>query len=207
MIPDEFTTVDGEAADELREQASRFLAIAFHAATREAAESRLAEIRKEYHDATHHCFAYRVDTAERFSDDGEPSGPAGKPIMQAIERHGLYNVCVVVVRWFGGTKLGTGGLVRAYSAAADAVLKQAKTRRCFFVTPVTVRFPHPVTNAVMHTIARFGAKVRSNEYDNDVTLTVLLKPDQIEPFSTTIVEATRGEATIQKNEEKLIISL
>lgn len=208
MIPDEFNTINAEVESEFREKASRFLAIAFPAASPEAAESKLLDIRKKYHNATHHCYGYRIienDLIERSSDDSEPSGTAGKPILNAIGKLKFYNVCVVVVRWFGGTKLGTGGLVRAYGGAATGALKHAVSHRCEVVFPVDIRFPHDVTNGVMHTIAQFGSKIHSNRYDEDVVVTVLLHKKEMSSFDSAIAEATRGAAHVTVGTEQIII--
>ncbi len=208
MIPDEFFTIDKEVESELREKASRFLAIAFPAVSRQEAENRLFEIRKKYHDATHHCFGYKIlekDLIERSSDDGEPSGTGGRPILQAIGKFKFYNVCVVVNRWFGGTKLGTGGLVRAYGGAAYDALQHAVLRRCETGAMVDVQFPHNMTNGVMHTIAQFGAKIHSNRFEEDATITVLLRNKDVASFASSIVEATRGEARVRIGTEHIII--
>jgi uncharacterized YigZ family protein len=203
-------TIREDVECEIREKASRFRALAFPVTSREEAEGRLAEIRKQYHDATHHCFGYRIlenDLIERSSDDGEPSGTAGKPILQAIEKFKFYNVCVVVVRWFGGTKLGTGGLVRAYGEAAHNALQLAVSRRCEVVYPVEVQFSHDLTNGVMHTIAHFGAKIHSQQYDEKAAVTVLLKKDEIASFKSSIVEATRGGARVTVGTARQIINV
>jgi uncharacterized YigZ family protein len=208
MIPDEFITIREEVECEIREKASLFRAIAFPVTSREEAEGRLSEIRKQYHDATHHCFGYRIfekDLIERSSDDGEPSGTAGRPILQTIEKFKFLNVCVVVIRWFGGTKLGTGGLVRAYGDAAYDALRQAVSRPCEVVFPVEVQFSHDLTSGVMHTIARYGAKIHSQRYEENVIVSVLLKNNDIPLFVSSLVEATRGKAHVMVGTERHII--
>lgn len=114
----------GTAESELRELGSRFFAFVAPAADLAAAEAFVESLRRRYPDATHHCFAWRVGEppAERSADDGEPGGTAGPPMLQALRAAGLSDVVVVVVRWFGGTKLGKGGLVRAYGGAVRAAL-------------------------------------------------------------------------------------
>jgi uncharacterized YigZ family protein len=210
MIPDEFQTIREAVEYEIREKASRFRAIAFPVASREEAEDKLAEIRKRYHDATHYCFGYRIlenGLIERSSDDREPSGTAGKPILHAIEKFKYHNICVVVIRWFGGTKLGTGGLARAYGEAANGALSTAVPRRCIVVYPVEVRFAHELTNGVMHTIAQFGANIHSQRYDEKAAVTVLLKKNDIESFTSSIAEATRGGARLTVGNERHIINM
>jgi uncharacterized YigZ family protein len=210
MVPDEFITIRETVECELREKASRFRAIAFPVLSREEAEEKLTQLRKQYHDATHHCFAYRVlekSLIERSSDDGEPPGTAGKPILQAIEKMEFFNVCVVVIRWFGGTKLGSGGLVRAYGEAAHNALRQAVTQRCEVVCQVEVQFSHELTNGVMHTIALLAVKIHSQRYDENATVTVLLKKDEIALFTSSITEGTRGRARVIVGTEWQIVTM
>ena len=116
----------GAAESELRELGSRFFAFVASAADVTAAEAFVEALRKRYPDATHHCFAWRVGEppVERSSDDGEPGGTAGAPMLQALRAAELADVVAVVVRWFGGTKLGKGGLVRAYGGAVRAALER-----------------------------------------------------------------------------------
>lgn len=113
------------------EKKSKFIANLFHVNTKEEAEAKIRDIQKQYHDARHHCFAYVVHEqegiVERASDDGEPSGTAGAPMLQLLKRYELQNVLVVVTRYFGGNLLGTGGLVRAYSEATTKAIELATT--------------------------------------------------------------------------------
>ena len=120
----------GAAESELRELGSRFFAFVAPAADTAAAEAYVEELRERYPDATHHCFAWRVGEppVERSSDDGEPGGTAGAPMLQALRAAELADVVAVVVRWFGGTKLGKGGLVRAYGGALRAALEHLPIR-------------------------------------------------------------------------------
>jgi uncharacterized YigZ family protein len=132
LSPDERLVPAREGRFELRERASRFLGIAVPCASAARANDRLARWRREFHDATHVAFAWRIGTGsalvERSSDAGEPSGTAGKPIVLAIHSAAVTDVLVAVVRWYGGTKLGTGGLARAYRSAAEGALAEAGSR-------------------------------------------------------------------------------
>jgi uncharacterized YigZ family protein len=132
MKEDERLVPAREGRFELRERASRFLGLAVSSGSSEEANERLARWRREFHDATHVAFAWRIGAGPRAlarsSDAGEPSGTAGKPIALAIESAALSDVLVAVVRWFGGTRLGTGGLARAYRAAAAGALEAAGSR-------------------------------------------------------------------------------
>ncbi len=119
-------TVVGEAKAELTVERSRFLAWAAGVADEAQAIEFIAAASKKFYDATHNCYAFSAGQVKRFSDDGEPSGTAGRPILNVIEQKGLENTVVVVTRYFGGVKLGAGGLVRAYSNAAAAALDRAE---------------------------------------------------------------------------------
>ncbi len=123
-------TIKKSAETEITEKKSKFIGEVFYIETVQEAEEKLREINKKYHDAKHHCFAYRVmeqeQIIERCSDDGEPSGTAGAPMLQIISKNDLINVIVIVTRYFGGILLGTGGLVRAYSKATNDSLEKAE---------------------------------------------------------------------------------
>ena len=126
----EYRTVYQEGSAEIVEKKSRFIARVFPIKTEEEAAELLEKIKKQYWDARHHCWAYIIgekQVQERFSDDGEPAGTAGKPILEVIRGQKLHNVMIIVIRYFGGTLLGTGGLVKAYGDSTKEVLKIVKT--------------------------------------------------------------------------------
>ena len=144
---DEFRTIEHRAQASVRIQRSEFIAIVLPAESAGAFEVALEDITREYHDATHHCWAWRVlfdgRIEERSSDAGEPSGTAGRPILQAIESADLVNLGLVVVRYFGGVKLGTGGLSRAYRDAAREVLGEVKVRTILLCDRISIIVPFP----------------------------------------------------------------
>lgn len=125
----EFNTIEKQETSELVEKKSKFIANIFYVSTIEEAESKLEQVRKKYHDARHNCYAYRVlngeNVIDRSSDDGEPSGTAGAPMLNILKKENLCNVLVVVTRYFGGILLGTGGLVRAYSQSTQNVIEKS----------------------------------------------------------------------------------
>ena len=127
---EQFKTIMQDAQAEIEEKKSRFIANVYYIENAEEAEEHLKQIRKKYFDARHNCFAYRIleenGVKEKQSDDGEPSGTAGAPMLNILQKNNLYNVLIVVTRYFGGTLLGTGGLVRAYSDATIKSLENAK---------------------------------------------------------------------------------
>ena len=132
VVHDEYVTLKGESGGELKVQGSRFISTAYSAGSAEEVEKIVAARRKKYHDASHHCYAYRLGPGGetfRINDDGEPSGTGGRPILAAIDREGLTDTLVMVTRYFGGIKLGTGGLARAYGQAARIAQAEPHKRK------------------------------------------------------------------------------
>lgn len=126
---EKFKTIKTNAIVEIEEKRSRFIGSAFYVENEEEAERIIKDIKKKYYDARHNCFAYIINNGnvtKRFSDDGEPSGTAGSPILNVLEKNELYNVLVIVTRYFGGILLGAGGLVRAYTEAAVKAIEKAE---------------------------------------------------------------------------------
>ena len=166
--PDEYTTLcDKTGAGIVTERRSRFLAFAHHVTTPDEAKALVAAYRKKYYDARHVCFAYVIgptgDTY-RTNDDGEPSGTAGRPIIGQIRSAALTDTLVVVVRYFGGVKLGTSGLAEAYRSAAHAAIADAGAVTRVVTRPVTVTLPYTAMNGVMRAAKDMSAKVISQTY-------------------------------------------
>ncbi len=185
------------AAAELREKGSRFLAVAAPAATAdEAREAREAE-RRLHHDATHHVFAWRsADGDERWDDDGEPSGSGGRPVLGAIDAAQLADVVVVVTRWFGGTKLGTGGLGRAYGGAAALALAAAPAARVRAGRVLRVRHGWEDAGAVAAVLDGAGALRVAERYDTGAELDVAVPRQEADGLAAALREATAGRARV-----------
>jgi uncharacterized YigZ family protein len=171
-LEDSYKTIKESSRAEIKIQRSKFIASAFHCQSREDAEAKIAEIAREYHDATHNCFAYRIypkDANEifRYSDAGEPSGTAGKPIYDAILSLDLYDSGIVVTRYFGGVKLGTGGLARAYRDAARAVLEKSKTTEVLLTAKYRLTFPLNLTNVVLRILSGDGIHIIESNYTDE----------------------------------------
>jgi len=153
---DSYLALEAEGRAEIREKASRFLAFALSVDSPDEGARAIERLERRYHDATHIAFAWKVGTGggvvTRASDAGEPAGTAGRPIASAIESSGLTNVCVAVVRYFGGTKLGTGGLARAYRAAAASALTAGGRHEVVERTEVVIRCPPERSGAVRRLI-------------------------------------------------------
>ena len=169
--PDRYVTLATACRDEVRIRSSRFIASAEPVINADDARQALTAVSREMHDATHHCWAWRLCSGDEASSDaGEPSGTAGKPILAAIGSAGLMDTLVVVTRYFGGTKLGTGGLARAYREAAGLVLEHAPRAVRHRTAVVEVTFGFPQTGLVEPLISRFGAAKLASDYGEDVRL-------------------------------------
>ncbi len=180
---------------------SRFIARAAPAATPAEAAAVLDEARRAHPHATHHCSAFRLgpDGAEfHFDDDGEPSGSAGRPILQQIEAHGLVDTMVVVIRYFGGTKLGVGGLIRAYGGAASEVLKLAPARTVTVTRRVRVTYPYAVSSAVEAVLAASGLSPAASAYEETVTLDFDVPLARVEAFRSLLRDRTGGKAETEE---------
>jgi uncharacterized YigZ family protein len=199
-MQDEFKTIKSEARAETKVHGSRFIATALPVSTKAEAEQFLAGIRKEFRDSTHNCFAYRVGTDGtqfRFGDDGEPSGSAGKPILATIDKFELTDIIVVVTRYFGGTKLGVGGLVRAYGDAAEQALSKAEKLTKYKTEIIEATFPHSHIGNVMHVVSKIGAKIVDTMYDEDVHAKLEIRLSNVEELKSLLVNQTNGNINLK----------
>ncbi|MFH2056196.1 MAG: YigZ family protein [bacterium] len=201
MSADSFLTVARRHQQELKVNRSRFLATAIPVASRDAAEAAYQEVKREYYDATHNCFAYRIGLGEqpdfRYSDDGEPSGTAGKPIYEAINHFGLTDVLIVVTRYFGGIKLGTGGLARAYRDSARAVLEAAEVIERIIEQSLRIHFAHEQTSVVMRLLAEFELQPESTNYGDEVTIEVAVRLSLVEKFMDQMRDRSLGKVQVE----------
>jgi uncharacterized YigZ family protein len=171
--PDTYRTIEQKSDGIYRDRGSRFLAFAYPVQSTDEIKSILATLRKQYHDARHHCYAYRLGAAKnefRSSDDGEPSGSAGKPILGQVRAFDLSNVLVVVVRYFGGTLLGVGGLIQAYRSAAADALRKARIIEAEETDPVHIRYPYPLTNEIMKIVEEEKIRIVEQVFTGDCSL-------------------------------------
>lgn len=189
---------------EITEKKSRFIADIRPVKTEEEALAFIEETRKKYWDARHHCYAYiigdRGQTA-RCSDDGEPSQTAGKPMMDVLAGAELKDVCAVVTRYFGGTLLGTGGLVRAYSGALKEGLNACTVveKRLAAVLVVTVSYTD--AGRLQYTAAQAGIDTLDTQYTDNVTCTFLVPVGEEASFQAKLTESTNGRAVIHRERE------
>jgi uncharacterized YigZ family protein len=196
VSPDDFLTLAAPAEAQTRVKASVFLAHAAPVASEDEARAILAAREKAMWDATHHCSAWKLrGGASRANDAGEPSGSAGAPILAAIEGAGLTDTLVIVTRWYGGTKLGVGGLVRAYGEAAALAIEAAPRRVGTAAARLRVRYPYAHTAAVMRVLERAGAAEVEHGYadSGDAGIAEFSVPAGAESFvRDELREATAG---------------
>lgn len=191
-----YKTIAEHSRTEIKIRGSRFIATAVSVDSKETAAAELSKIQKEFWDATHNCYAYRLapdGLQYRFADDGEPSGSAGKPILFVLQQRELVDCLVVVTRYFGGTKLGVGGLVRAYSEAAVAALDQARILVCHATDAVRIFATYDDMRAVRQLVERYAIRMEE-EFEDVVRYTVDLRSDQVEEFAKLLTEISQGRA-------------
>lgn len=203
-MSDSYLTLEAPVGVELpRVKGSRFLAEALPVADEEAVAQALDRLRRRDDRATHHCVAYRLGpegALARFDDDGEPGGTAGLPILRQIEARHLTDVLVVVIRYFGGTKLGTGGLIRAYGEAAALALDAASVRECILRVPLRLAFSYDDTSPALHTLTRFDAPIAETHYSDCTELVVHVRRSEAEALARAFREALGGRGTIRAEE-------
>ena len=189
MDNDKYRTIKEKAIGEgfYSEKRSKFLAFAHHVESAEEALEIIKEYKKKYYDARHCCYAYRLgaDGADcRANDDGEPSSTAGKPILGQIDSNGLTNTLVCVVRYFGGVKLGTGGLIVAYREAAADALSNSKKEERFVEEEVKFTFTYPMMNDVMRVVKDMNPHIVSQQFDNTCEITLYIRKGKAEELRT-----------------------
>ena len=183
------------ATDRFEEKRSKFIGELFRVETPEQAVEKINEVKAKYRDARHHCYAYIIREGHymRYSDDGEPQGTAGMPILEVLRHAGVTNVCCVVTRYFGGILLGTGGLARAYTKGAQIALEAAGLSQMDRYSLLLLSCPYNLLDAVQKVLPEHGASVEEIEYGADVTLTVALPEGGEETLNTALMDATAGQ--------------
>ncbi len=200
--PDSYLTLAQPASAEVKVQRSRFIAVATPAADEIEAQRIIAELAGRYHDSRHICHGWRLGTppllTENRNDDGEPSGTAGEPILVEIRKRELTQLVVVVMRYFGGIKLGTGGLARAYGQAAAAALAAAPERTVLQGREFQLEFPYAKQKTISHLLARHDGRVVREDYGADVVWTIWLPHSRWASFAAALTETTAGAVRLDK---------
>ncbi len=199
-----FKTVNEYAQAETVEKKSRFIATVKPVSSEEEAQGFVAEIKKKYWDATHNVFAYQIgerNEIQRQSDDGEPSGTAGLPVLDVLRGGDIKNTAVVVTRYFGGTLLGTGGLVRAYGKCAKDGVEAAKIIEKILYRYIFITADYNASGKIQYEILQKEHIIKDTEYTDKVRFTVLCEADSAEGFIKHITNISSASALIEKGEE------
>lgn len=186
---------------------SKFITHAIPCETEEEAVEFIEKMKKEYHDATHNCSAYIIgDQAliQRFDDDGEPSQTAGVPILEIIKNHSLTNICIVVTRYFGGIKLGAGGLIRAYAAGARQVLENAKIVDMIEFQSVRITYDYGLHGSLENFFHRESYPMDEMEFTDQVSLKTLVEKDQVDLLLEKLNDLTNASHKLSLEEEVIL---
>ena len=199
-----YTTVKQYGAAEYEDRKSVFIGEALPVSSEAEALEFLASVKKKYPDARHHVYAYvlRDNSIMRFSDDSEPQGTAGMPVLDVIRKRGCTDVIIVVTRYFGGTLLGTGGLVRAYTAAAVGALESAEIIRYDIYSTVSIEIGYPDYSRITSALSERGFRVEDTDFSEKVTVLGTLPKTELEALVASLTEITSGRAGIEILEEK-----
>jgi len=187
LFEDSYQEVVASSEGLFKDKGSKFIAYAFHVKDEDKVKSRIAEIKKKEYAARHHCYAYIMNpdkSAQRDSDDGEPSNTAGKPILGQILSNNLTNTLIIVVRYFGGVKLGVGGLINAYRNAAAAALENIVIEQRFVKEVFSVYFQYPEMNNVMRIVKDLNLNVIEQNFELECQLTFSIRKSQSEKMQS-----------------------
>ena len=185
VVDDTYKTIEASSEGLYKEKGSKFIALAFPASSEEQVKEVLDELRKSYHDARHHCYAYSLGARGdkwRMNDDGEPSGTAGKPIYGQLQSFEVTNILAVVIRYFGGTKLGVSGLINAYKTATHDALANAKVITKTVNDIFKLTFGYTVMNDIMRIIKETDVEIKSQNFDNVCSIVTSVRQKQVDEF-------------------------
>ena len=205
MKIDSYITVREEASDEVVITKSRFIGYAAPCETEEDALAFLRRIREMHRDARHHCYAYVIGLnagVMRYSDDGEPGGTAGLPMMDVLKNAGAVNCCVVVVRYFGGVLLGTGGLVRAYTLGCKIALEAARLVRMELSDVLRCRVSYPLWNSVQYALQKLPVQLGETVYAEDVAFDLIVRKKDAETATLQLRNLSDGKMTCEPLSEE-----
>jgi len=178
LFSDTYSTIVSEGQGLYKDRGSRFISLAIPIAGQEEIKQRLEDLRKEYHDARHHCYAWVLGPDRqtwRANDDGEPSGTAGRPILGQINSRELTDILIVVIRYFGGTLLGVSGLINAYRSAAEDAIANAQIIEKTVMQTFVISFPYLSMNDVMKVLKEEGCSQSAHSYGNECSIEISMK--------------------------------
>jgi uncharacterized YigZ family protein len=203
-LKDTYQTISGMASGEFRDRGSKFIAYAYPAYNEEEWKAALEEVRKLHPKARHHCYAYRLGLDQnnfRANDDGEPSGTAGRPILDQIDSFGLTYVIVIVIRYFGGTLLGTSGLINAYRESTAAALQEANIIECTVEEIYRLSFDYSLMGNVMSSIEHLQLNMIGQNFDTSATVDLAIRRSEVAPTLLRLKAAIGNLYLEEVNEE------
>ncbi len=204
--PAKILTVKEFYESKFKQKGSIFIGQVYPVVQEKQAEEILASVRKKYHDASHHCYAYRIYAKEeKYSDDGEPSGSAGVRILNAIHHLDLYSLLLISIRYFGGVKLGVGPLGKAYYHSALQTLEQAKKIEKFLQNKLKIIFDHSLSGKVHNLLNLHNAKIIQTLFKDKPAILFLIEPERQGHFAKGLTELSKGSARLEVLEEHLLI--
>lgn len=203
MSAEPYRTIEGFAVAEFVEKRSRFIGSIAPVRTEDEATAFVEEIRSRFRDATHNVYAYRLRAGaqQRFSDDGEPQGTAGRPALEVLQKEQLVDVAVVVTRYFGGTLLGAGGLVRAYTAGVKCAVDAAKTLEMHPAVRLSLEVGYDYYGKLARLLPEFDVRTESSDFGESIRLCLLLQSCKLDAFCNELRESSSGSVAPQTQEE------
>lgn len=199
-----YKIIKQEGVGEIVEKKSRFIGGAYFVDSAAAAEEKIAEISKKYWDARHNCYAYVIgenSETTKCSDNGEPSGTAGKPILEVINGSGITNILIIVTRYFGGVLLGTGGLVRAYTQAAQAALAASEVGEMVYSQLLTLKVGYNMINNVQYYLGQNDITIQDSRYEADVQFDICVKESNLKRIKDGLTQKTEGQIEIIEGDQ------
>lgn len=195
-----FKTINGDSFSDFTEKKSRFITYASHVTTQSQALDFLKKIKEKHWDATHNVYAYilKNNQIQKYSDDGEPRGTAGIPVLNVLIKSEIYDIIVVVTRYFGGTLLGAGGLVRAYSNGCKLALQNANIISVHLCQKLSINFDYSLYSQIQALLSNYHYKILNTSYSNDVTLELAVHLSSFDKLSTDLLDVTSGKIAIEK---------
>lgn len=202
-MKDTYLSISDICTAEIKINKSRFISNAYPVSIREDTSDIISDFKKKYYDASHFPFAYRIGTDLndfRYSDDGEPTGSAGKPLLESIDKFELTNVLVIVARYFGGVKLGTGGLRRAFFAAGEECLNNSNIVRHLITRSLKIEFGYHFIGTIMNLIEKEKINIIKNESKEQCSLLIEVRQSIVEDLKLKLTEITNGEIKVTEIE-------
>lgn len=202
-----YYTISGNSDGIYEEKRSKFIAKATHIESENEAKEILLKTKKEYYDARHNCYAYVLGEdkkKQKFFDDGEPSGTAGAPIIEAIKKSDLTDILITVTRYFGGIKLGAAGLTRAYNKAANIAVENAKIVKMETFFNVSLTIDYNLLSSVEYYLRKENITIKTSDYNEKVNMNILVLTEKIEKVKKDIIDLSSGKINIEYIGEELV---